>query len=73
MALANIEAYLQNSANLTAASYEIAGRKLQRFGITDLLVLRDKYRGEVLREDAAAGFAAGLPNRSRVMVRFGGA
>ena len=73
VALANIEAYLQNSANLTAASYEIAGRKLQRFGITDLLVLRDKYRGEVLREDAAAGFAAGLPNRSRVMVRFGGA
>ena len=72
IALANIEAYLQSPANLTAASYEIAGRKLQRIGVPDLLALRDKYKAEVAREDAAANAAAGLPDRRRVMVRFGG-
>lgn len=72
IALANIEAYLQSPANLTAASYEIAGRKLQRIGVPDLLALRDKYKAEVAREDAAASAASGLPDRRRVMVRFGG-
>ena len=70
-ALGNIEAYLQNGANLTAASYEIAGRKLQRISVPDLLVMRDRYRAEVAREDAAANVAAGLPDRRRIMVRFG--
>lgn len=70
-ALANIEAYLENSANLSAASYEIAGRKLHRFGIPELLTLRDRYRAEVAREDAAANVGRGLPDRRRVLVRFG--
>jgi hypothetical protein len=71
IALANIEAYLQNSANLAAASYEIAGRKLHRFTPADLLALRDRYRFEVRQEDAAAAVAQGLPDPRRVMVRFG--
>ena len=70
-ALANIEAYLENSANLTASMYEIAGRKLQRINLPELLALRDKYKGEVAREDAAANVARGLPDKRRVMVRFG--
>lgn len=70
-ALTNIEAYLENSANLSAASYEIAGRKLQRIGLPDLLTLRDKYRAEVAREDAAADVSRGLPDKRRIMVRFG--
>lgn len=70
--LANIEAYLENSANLTAASYEIAGRKLQRFQLGELLALRDKYRAELAREDAAAATARGLPDKRRIYVRFCG-
>lgn len=70
-ALANIEAYLQNSSNLSSAMYEIAGRKLQRIPVSDLLALRDRYKSEVAREDGAANSAAGLPDRRRVMVRFG--
>lgn len=69
--LANIEAYLENPGNLTSSMYEIAGRKLQRFGIPELLSLRDRYRAEVAREDAAANVGRGLPDRRRVMVRFG--
>jgi hypothetical protein len=69
--LANIEAYLENPGNLTSSMYEIAGRKLQRFGIPELLSLRDRYRAEVAREDAAANVGRGLPDRRRVLVRFG--
>ncbi|MHB8947549.1 MAG: hypothetical protein ACYC4S_00610 [Rhodoferax sp.] len=69
--LANIEAYLENPNSISAAMYEIAGRKLQRFGIPDLLALRDRYRAEVAREDAAANLGRGLPDRRRVLVRFG--
>lgn len=71
--LANINAYLENANNLTAAKYEIAGRSLQRISIAELLTLRDRYRAEVAREDAAANAARGLPNLRRIMVRFGGA
>jgi hypothetical protein len=70
-ALANIEAYLENSGNLSASMYEIAGRRLQRFSIPDLLSLRDKYKSEVAREDAAANAGRGLPENRRVFVRFG--
>ena len=70
-ALANIEAYLENANNLSAAMYEIAGRKLQRLSIPDLLTLRDRYRQEVAREAAADNAARGLPDRRRVIVRFG--
>jgi len=69
--LANIEAYLENANNLSAASYEIAGRQLQRFGLPDLLKLRDRYRAEATREDNAAAIARGLPDRRRILVRFG--
>lgn len=71
-ALANVEAYLLNPQNLTAASYSIAGRTLSRIGSAELLTLRDKYKAEVAREDAADRVARGLPDRRRVFVRFGG-
>lgn len=70
-ALANIEAYLENANNLSAAMYEIAGRKLQRLSIPELLTLRDRYVAEVAREDAVQRAARGLPDKRRVMVRFG--
>lgn len=66
-----VQAYLENPAHLGAASYEIAGRKLQRLSIPDLLVLRDRYQFEVAREEAAALVARGLPDKRRVLVRFG--
>ena len=70
-ALANIEAYLENAANLAAAEYEIAGRRLKRHSLPELLALRDRYRMEVARESAAQHAAAGLAPRGRIAVRFG--
>ena len=37
----------------------------------DQLTLRDRYRAEVAREGAAANAARGLPDKRRVIVRFG--
>jgi hypothetical protein len=72
IALSNIEAYLVNPANLSAAQYKIADRELSRIPIGELLKTRDKLRMEVSQEVAASNLAAGLPDRRRVMVRFGG-
>lgn len=65
-----IEAMIEGRASSAAMEYEIAGRRLRYIPIPELLQLRDKYRAEVLREDAAAATAAGLPDRRRVFVRF---
>lgn len=70
-ALEAVEAYLADPNNLTAASYEIAGRSLDRFPLPDLWKHRDRLRFEVAREDAATRAAAGLPDTRRVFVRFG--
>jgi len=66
-----IEAYLENAANLAAAEYEIAGRRLKRHSLPELLALRDRYRMEVARDAAAQRAAAGLAPRGRIAVRFG--
>lgn len=71
IALTNVEAYLVNPNNISSAQYKIADRELSRIPIGDLLRLRDRLRLEVTQEDAAANIARGLPDRRRVMVRFG--
>lgn len=66
-----IESYLENANNMAAAEYEIAGRRLKRHTLPELLALRDRYRMEVAREAAAHRSAAGLAPRGRIAVRFG--
>lgn len=60
-----INAWLEAKAP-TAASFEIAGRKLQNYSLADLLALRDRYRAEVAREDQVA--AGGAP--ARILTRL---
>jgi hypothetical protein len=71
IALANLDAYITNNNNLQAARYQIAGREIFRYPLSELLAVRDKLRIEVNRESAAADIARGLPDKRRVMVRFG--
>lgn len=66
-----IEATIEGRASSATLEYEIAGRRMKYIPAAELLKLRDKYRGEVAREDAATAVAAGLPDRRRVYVRFG--
>lgn len=70
-ALDAVEAYLRDPNNIKASQYQIGGRQLSRFGLPELWRHRDRLRVEVSREEAAERAAAGLPSRSRVMVRFG--
>lgn len=65
-----IEAVLEGRASSEVAQYEIAGRSLRYIEPSELLKLRDRYRAEVAREDAAQRVAAGLPDQRRVFVRF---
>lgn len=64
-----IEATLEGRATSATAEYEIAGRKIRFIPLADLLVLRDRYRMDVAREDAATRSAAGLSNPGRIFVR----
>lgn len=66
-----IEATLEGRASGDVASYEIAGRRLAKIPIPELLQLRDRYRMDVAREEDARRAAAGLAPRGRVYVRFG--
>lgn len=70
-ALEAIEAYLANSNNISAAEYEIQGRRLKRFSLPELWAHRDRLRVEVSKEEQAGRIASGLPDNSRVYVRFG--
>ncbi len=66
-----VESVIEGRASSAVLSYSIGGRQLQNIPITDLLVLRDRLRVDVGREDAAARSAAGLAPRGRIAVRFG--
>ena len=60
-----IETWLETKSP-TAASFEIAGRKLQNYPLADLLKLRDRYRAEANAEDRAAAGLAPV----RLLTRF---
>lgn len=64
-----IEAVLERRATKDQESYAIAGRTLSRTPLADLMALRDKYRVELAREEAAERGNRG--RMRRVFVRFG--
>ena len=68
--LDQVVAYLADSNNLQAAEYEIAGRRLKRLSIPELIQLKSHLSAEVQRETAATRAAAGLPDQRRVYTRF---
>lgn len=70
-ALKAINDYIENPNNLQAAEYTIAGRSLLRHNLSTLMEMRSQLIVEVAQEDAAANLARGLPDKRRVLVRFG--
>lgn len=65
-----IEAVIEGRAAKDQQGYTIAGRRLDRTPIEDLLKLRGQYMAEAARETAAERLAAGLADPRRVLVRF---
>jgi len=68
--LESIEAVLESRASIDQESYSINNRSLARTPIPDLVVLRDKYRGEYVREKRAERIRNGLGHSGTIKVRF---
>ena len=69
--LAALQAWIEGR-DPAVAEYEIAGRRMKYISVKDLLMLLDRYRSEVAREDDAARLASGLPGKNKLYVRFTG-
>lgn len=67
-----IEAVIESRATKDQESYTIAGRSLARTPVSDLLVLRDRYRAEVVQEKRADAIKRGLSTSQRIRTRFTG-
>lgn len=65
-----IEAVLEKTATREQEQIQIAGRALILRKVGDLLVLRDRYRAEVNREEQAEAIERGDKPKNRLMVRF---
>lgn len=65
-----IETILLGKADHDVLSYQIDGRSLSKYSFEELVVLRDRFKAEVAREQAAAQIAAGNGNPNKIKVRF---
>jgi len=65
-----IEAVIENRASKDQMSYQISGRTLERTPIADLLVLRDRYKADYLRELKAEKIANGFRPGGKILTRF---
>lgn len=65
-----IEAVIEGRASLDQQEYQIGGRMLKRTPITDLLKMRNFYKGEYQAELASEKLANGLGIGRKVQVRF---
>lgn len=65
-----IEAVIEGRASKDQAGYSIAGRSLSRTPIPELLVMRDRYKAEWVREQRAEAIKNGDGHAGRILTRF---
>ena len=68
--LDKIESILEGWADGDVAAYSINGRSLTKLDITDLLMWRDRYRADYLREVHRERSLNGTATGSTVVARF---
>ena len=66
-----IEATITGVASAAQQSFTVGDRTLSKYSVADLLLLRDRYRTMVDREEAAERVANGLGASNRIRIRFG--
>jgi len=71
IALDNVRATIQGKATADVLKYEIAGRSLERYQVSELVALETHLANQVNRENRAAALAAGKPDTRRYAVRLG--
>ena len=67
--LTAIESVLEGRITSDIENYSIAGRQITKIPITELLVLRDRYKSEVQSEEEAARIAMGKNSRNKILTR----
>lgn len=65
-----IEAMLEGKASIDQQTYSVNGRSVGRYTFEELIVLRDKYKGELVNLKRAERVANGLPAGNKIFVRF---
>lgn len=65
-----IEAVLEGRITSDVEQYSIGGRQITKIPISELSVLRSKYKAEVAREEEADRLKMGLKNKRMIKVRF---
>ena len=65
-----IKAVIEDRATKDQESYTVAGRSLGRTPIPDLLLLHDRYKNMVQREEKAEKVRAGLSTGNQIVVRM---
>lgn len=69
-ALDAIKAVIEGRATKDQASYQIAGRRLDRTPVPDLIALYDKLKKEYAKELKAEKLAKGESTGSKILIRF---
>jgi hypothetical protein len=68
--LAQIEATILALTNRSVAEAEVNGQKYTLANISDLFMLRERFRSEVSREQASMRLNAGLGAQNKIAIRF---
>ena len=69
-ALASIEATIEQLTNRTVAQAHVNGQVFTLANISELFLLRERFKSEVRREEDQARLNAGLGAANKVAVRF---
>ena len=65
-----IESVLERKAGNDVLSYSVAGRALSKYSFEELRKMRDEYRMEVSRENAAEDRRKGKASRTKTKIKF---
>ena len=68
--LTAIEAVIEGRASVDQSSYSIAGRSLSRMGVDELLLFRDRYRAEWLKEKRLERAKKNQGHNGIILTRF---
>ena len=68
--LTSIEAVIEGRASVDQASYSIAGRSLSRMSIDELLLFRDRYKAEWVKEKRLERSKKGQGHNGIILTRF---
>jgi len=65
-----IETVLSGRITSDVENYSIAGRQITKIPITELLVIRDRFKRELISMEAAEKVALGQGNPRKILTRF---